>query len=272
LAALDPTVTQFALTQAEADKANAAAQFANASATATRQQALFATNAVSQAQLDNAVAARDTATARLTQAEAALQKARDQIGYTELDADFAGVITAWSAEVGQVVSAGQAVVTLARPDVKEAVVDIPDTLIGEVAPDQAFDVRLPAAPDVATIGRVREIAPQADAATRTRRIRLALSDPPAAFRLGTTITLSLTRTIEPKIDLPATALLHRGEGDFVWIVAPDGRSVHSRKIEVAGRTPARITVTAGLRAGERIVIAGVHSLTEDQPIAPEKPL
>lgn len=266
LAALDPTVTQFALTQARADVADAKAQLANASATAERQKILFGNGAVTQAQLENATAARDTAAARLTQAEAGLQKAQDQMGYTELHADFAGVVTAWNAEVGQVVSSGQAVVTLARPDVKEAVVDIPDALMGEVQPGEAFAVTLQAASDVTTTGRVREIAPQADAATRTRRVRLSLSNPPNAFRLGTTVTVSVVRPIPPCIDLPATALLERDGLLSVWVVAKDGKSVVSRKVDIVARNANSITIGAGLAKGDKVVVAGVHSLAEAEPV------
>ena len=116
--------------------------------------------------------------------------AEDQIGYTELHANFDAVVTAWNAEVGQYVDTGQAVVTLARPDVREAVVDIPDDLIGQVKSDMPFTVRLQAAPTITARAVVREIGPLADEATRSHRVRLTLQDASPAFRLGTTITVT----------------------------------------------------------------------------------
>ncbi len=98
--------------------------------------------------------------------------AQDQIGYTELHASFDGVVTAWSAEVGQYVQNGQAVVTVARPDIREAVVDIPDELIGRSARPWSSRCIAQAAPDITATARVREIGPLADAATRSRRVRL----------------------------------------------------------------------------------------------------
>jgi RND family efflux transporter MFP subunit len=266
LAALDPTVQEFALLRARADVADAEAQFANASATEARQRTLFEGGNVTQAQLDAAVANRDTAAARLAQAKAARQRAEDERGYTTLTADFDGVVTAWSAEVGQVVPAGQAVVTLARPDVREAVVDIPDTLMGEVRRDAEFTVRLLAAPSVVARGRVREIGPLAEAATRTRRIRMTLVSPPDAFRLGTTVTVALERPTEPRIRLPATALLERDGRTAVWVVRPDGKAVARRDVRVAGREADAILVAAGLQDGEAVVVAGVHSLAEGQAV------
>ncbi|KQP95037.1 RND transporter [Methylobacterium sp. Leaf113] len=266
IAALDPVVPRFALTRAEADLADAKAQAENANATEIRRRRLLAGGNVTQAQLDTAVASRDTAQARLAQAEANLQKARDQIGYTELHADFDGVVTVRSAEVGQVLSAGQAVATLARPEEREAVVDIPEELVGTMPADAQFTVSLQSAPDVTATARVREIAPFADQTTRTRRIRMTLIDPSPAFRLGSTLTVMLARAEPPHVDLPATVVLTEGGRDAVWVVAPDGKSVLKRSVTVTRRDGERVSIGEGLGAGDRVVLAGVHSLKEGQAV------
>ncbi|KMO15031.1 efflux RND transporter periplasmic adaptor subunit [Methylobacterium platani] len=272
LAALDPTVLQFAVTRARADVTDAEAQLANASAVEARQRTLFEGGNVTQAALDGAVASRDTAAARLAQGKAALQKATDELGYATLKADVDGVVTAWNAEIGQVVSAGQAVVTLARPDIREAVVDIPDGLMAGIEAGTAFTVTLQAAPTITAGGRVREIGPLADPATRTRRVRMTLVDPPEAFRLGTTVTVALERPTSPRITLPATALLRAENRTSVWVVAPDGRSVARRDVTlVAGGGPAErdgatVTLSDGVSAGETVVVAGVHSLADGQAV------
>lgn len=272
LAALDPTVLQFAVTRARADVTDAEAQLANVSAVETRQRTLFEGGNVTQAALDSAVASRDTAAARLAQAKAALQKATDEFGYATLKADVDGVVTAWNAEIGQVVSAGQAVVTLARPDIREAVVDIPDGLMTGIRPGTEFTVTLQAVPTITAKGRVREIGPLADSATRTRRVRMTLVDPPEAFRLGTTVTVALERPTPPRITLPATALLRAENRTSVWVVAPDGKSVSRRDVVLAptGDTPnhheGAVTLSDGLKAGETVVVAGAHSLTDGQAV------
>ena len=98
LAALDPTVTQFALSRSKADVADAKAQLLNAQGIEGRQRTLATAGNTPQATLDNAVAGLATAKARLDQTRAALNMAEDQMGYTELHANFDGVITAWTAE------------------------------------------------------------------------------------------------------------------------------------------------------------------------------
>ncbi|AWN46564.1 efflux transporter periplasmic adaptor subunit [Methylobacterium terrae] len=272
LAALDPTVLQFAVTRARADVTDAEAQLANASAVESRQRTLFEGGNVTQAALDSAVASRDTAAARLAQGRAALQKATDELGYATLKADVDGVVTAWNAEIGQVVSAGQAVVTLARPDIREAVVDIPDGLMAGIRAGTEFAVTLQAAPAITAKGRVREIGPLADPATRTRRVRMTLVDPPEAFRLGTTVTVALERPTPPRITLPATALLRAENRTSVWVVAPDGKSVSRRDVvlvasgDPASPDDATVTLSDGVSAGETVVVAGVHSLKDGQAV------
>ncbi len=266
LAALDPTVTRFSLTRAEADVADAKAQAENATATELRMRKLMTNDTVTQAQLDSAVANRDTAQARLAQAQSNLQKAQDQFGWTELKADFDGVVTQRLAEVGQVLSAGQAVVTVARPEVREAVVDIPEDLVGAMPRDGTFSVALQSAPEITATGKVREIAPFADQSTRTRRVRMTLIDPPSAFRLGATITVSLARVIAPRVELPSTALFAGDGKSFVWIVTGDGTKVERRQVVVSERAADRVSVSSGLKAGDRVVVAGIGSLREGQAV------
>ncbi|MCP1538784.1 efflux RND transporter periplasmic adaptor subunit [Methylorubrum extorquens] len=293
LAALDPIVSRFDLSRAEAELSDAKAQAENATATEARTRRLMEGGNVTQAQLDAAVARRDTAQARLAQAGASLQKARDQIGYTELRADFDGVVTQRLAEIGQVVSPGQGIVTLARPETREAVVDIPETPAGAMPKDGLFTVVLQSAPEITARGRVREVAPFAEAGTRTRRVRLTLEEPGPAFRLGATITVALERRIERRFVLPATALLDADGRRSVWIVPaadkrgdenagaqaavqeavqgdePGDRHVERRDVTLDGDGPdgnGRIAVRTGLKSGERVVVAGAHSLRDGQTV------
>ena len=114
------------------------------------------------------------------------------------------------AEPGQVVNPGQKNVTIARPEIREAVFSVPsdvaDTLLGHN--DFEMMVRLDASTVIKAVA-VRVVDPAADPNTRTRTVYLTLDNPPPAFRLGITISVTLQKTISPRIDLPATALLER---------------------------------------------------------------
>jgi RND family efflux transporter MFP subunit len=266
LAALDPLPYDLAVNAARAGLADAEAQFANAQAAEGRLQALFAENHVPTQDLEAAQQAREATTAGVTQARSALDKALEQRGYTELIADYDGVVTAVDTEVGQVVTPGQPVMTIARPDVREAVIDVPEDAAANLQTAGSFEVALPSAPSQRIGGRVREIAPQADSLTRSRRVKIALDNPPADFRLGTTITAYAPEQSDGRIKIPATALFEQDGKSRVWIVDPASKTVTMREVTIVSRDGDAAEVSVGLEPGDRIVIAGVNSLEADQSV------
>lgn len=266
LATLDPTDQQNQLRAAQGDLARIQAQWINAQANARRQQELFDRGVGAQAQLDVAQTDLKTTGASLEQAKSAVNQARDQLAYTELHTDHAAVVTQWQAEAGQVVSVGQAVVTLARPDIKEAVIDLPADLADQLSAGVEFLVAGQLDPSVNTSAVLREIEPQADSATRTRRARLTLAQTPPAFRLGTSISVTLTSAIEPRTTLPLSALLEREGKSLIWIIDRQNQTVAPREVKVLSRDSNSVTLASGVKAGERVVSAGVNSLKPGQKV------
>ncbi|WP_448091311.1 efflux RND transporter periplasmic adaptor subunit [Pseudomonas azerbaijanoccidentalis] len=266
LASLDPTDQKNQLRSAEGDLASIRANLINAQATARRQQSLFDQGVGSQAQLDAAQTDLKTTQASLDQAQAAVNQAKDQLNYVELRADHKAVVTAWMAEAGQVVTAGQQVVTLAQPDIKEAVIDLPDTLVDQLPQDVVFQVALQLTPEINTTAIIREIEPQAESATRTRRARLTLSETPTAFRLGSAISVTLSLAIKPQIELPLSALQEVEGKPRIWIVDTQSQTVSPRDVSIVSRTDTTVVVASGVKTGERIVSAGVNSLKPGQKV------
>ena len=264
VAAIDSTVLEFAVRSAKAELAKSQAQLANTSATEERQRTLIATDATTKATLDNAVQARAGAEASVARAQANMTKALEQLGYAQLKSDFAGVITAVGADVGQVVSPGQSVVTVARPDIREAVVDIGPDFPVPLTVGLPFIVSLQLLPGVEVEGIIREIAPQADPVTRTRRVRITLNDPPASFRLGATVTAKLSSE-RSALNVPASAVLTKDAESFLWVVDLPASTVSLRRVDLS-RDSTGIQVTGGLDAGTRIVTAGIHSLAQGQQV------
>jgi RND family efflux transporter MFP subunit len=264
IAAVDPLAFETAVRSAVASLASARAQFDNAAATEARQAALLAKATASQATYDAAEQARAAARAAVSQAEANLAKAREQLSYALLKADYAGVITATSAEIGQTVSPGQPIVALAEPTKRDAVVDAPEAVADSIYAGQQFVVSLEVDPKRLLTGAVREIAPEADAMTRTRRVKIELNDPPPGFGLGATIAAQMVADPDAFVRLPDSALLQEGEKTSVFVVDPKTFSVGLREIEVAPDRTGRWIVRGGLNAGERVVTAGVHRLKSGQ--------
>lgn len=266
LASLDPLALSLAVRQLEAELAKADAQLVYATATRDRKKALVAQKVASQADLDTAEESLAAGTAAVTRGRANLDRAKEQLSYTRLVSDTDGVVTAVKAEVGQTVNAGDTVVTVAQVEVREAMVDVPDEIAQSIKVGDVFTTTLQVEPSIHATGRVREIAPQADASTRTRRIRITLDAPPATFRLGTTVIASSQRTGRRLIELPRSALLKTDDGTFVWVVDETALTVARKPIDVAIESGETARIKSGVDAGTRIVTAGAHSLTEGQKI------
>ncbi|WP_460119136.1 efflux RND transporter periplasmic adaptor subunit [Pseudomonas sp. S2_C03] len=266
LATLDPSDQQNQLRAAQGDLAQVQAQLINAQADARRQQELFDRGVGAQAQLDEAQTNLKTTQAAHDQAKSAVDQAKDALGYVELRTDHKAVVTAWNAEAGQVVTAGQQVVTLAQPDIKEAVIDLPDTLVEQLPADVVFKVAVELDPSISTTATVREIEPQAESATRTRRARLTLAETPPAFRLGTAISVTLSSAIAPRIELPLTALQEVDGKTRIWVIDQQNATVSPRDVNVVSRTDSTMVLASGVKSGDRVVSAGVNSLKPGQKV------
>ncbi|WP_448204916.1 efflux RND transporter periplasmic adaptor subunit [Azospirillum sp. sgz302134] len=278
LARLDDQDQRNELRTAEANLASAQGEQVQARNEENRKRELLANGNTSQALYDAALLAMRTADAKVVAAQAALQSARDKVGYTELRADRDGVVTTVGAEPGQVVEAGEMVVRIAQPEQREAVFNVAEAGLRAAPKDPVIEVALAGAPDVTAMGRVREISPQADPVTRTHTVRIALQNPPDALRLGATVTGRLKQDPTPVIELPDTALVEEQGKSFVWVVDPKEQTVRRRVVSIrpseGERTPPgntvpggnTVIVTDGLARGDIVVIAGVHSLSEGQRV------
>ena len=193
---------------------------------------------------------------------------RDRLGYTQLRAEFDGVVTATSAEVGQVVAAGQSIATIARPDQRDTVIDIPVASFDGLKVGSPFEVALQSDPTIRTSGVIREIAPEAEATTRTRRTKITLIDPPAAFRLGSVVTATATVVAQPMILLPSSSVLMKDGKPNVWVVdaAASNVSIRAIKIDGDGVEGGSVRIADGISPGDRVVVAGVHKLIDGQAV------
>lgn len=268
LAAIDPLALELAVKSAQSDLSNSEAQFANALASEERQKTLFDKQSGAKATYETAQLERRTAEAGVAKARANLDKAREQLGYSRLLAEFDGVVTATSAEVGQVVSAGQSIATVAMPQERDAVIDLPEEAGEHFPPGSLFDVSLQLDPTVRARGIVREIAPEADDATRTRRTKITLVDPPVALRLGSVVTAIAIVKDKPVIRIPSSAIRMDGSTANVWIVDATAGKVFARPVRLEGEPGPQgdVTIAEGISSGERVVVAGVHKLEEGQSV------
>jgi len=266
LAELEPQDEQNGVRSARADLNAARGRLTQAQNHYDRQAHLLARNLVSRADFEAAQQARIAALAGVEAASAQLRTAEDRLGFTVLKADVTSTVTAVGAEPGEFVAAGQMVVRLARRDGRDAVFDIPVTLLDALPPDALLTIRLANDATATAMGRVREVAPQADIVTRTFRIRAGLNNPPDSFRLGSTVIGSLKEDISGLLQIPTTAVVRSGDTSSVWLVDTNASKVTLRKIQVERSEPDITLVSSGLQAGDIIVTAGTSMLSEGQPV------
>lgn len=221
---------------------------------------------ISGAELERRRAALDAAEAKYEAAAAQADVSGNQAAYASLRAPEAGVITAIDAEVGQVVTAGQSVVRVAQSSEKEVLVALPESRLDQLKRIPDVRVRLWAG-RAELRGRVREIAPLADAATRTYPARVALIDAPADVALGMTATVRFEAPLpQPVITVPMQALLRDGDATYVWKLDAARTGVSRHAVQVATIAGNDLVIAQGVAPGDVLVTAGVHQLKDGQKV------
>jgi RND family efflux transporter MFP subunit len=259
LATLDQVDLKLQAEQAQAERSAATGVLAQASAAEGRAKELRAKGWSTDAQLDQAKAAADEARARLNRAERSVELTNNSLSYATLVADTRGVVTATLVDPGQVMAAGQTAIRVARIAEKEAVVAIPETLIGR-ARDGVASVTLWSEPGKTYKAKLREIAPQADPATRTYLAKFSLPDADDKVALGMTATLTLAdRNTERVARLPMSALFSQGEAPSLYIVDDAGK-VTLKPVAVQSYGTDDVVITGGVDDGAKVVTLGVQKL------------
>src|SRR5881227_1866422 len=265
LALLDEVDLKLQAEQSQAEFSAATGVLAQAAASEQRAKDLRAKGWTTDAQLDSARAAADEARARLERAERSVDLTKNSLSYATLLADSRGVVTATLIEPGQVVASGQTAIRVARFAEKEAVVAIPETLLGR-AKDGAASVTLWSEPDRKYAAKLREIAPSADPATRTYLAKFSLSDADDKVALGMTATLTLSDAATERVArLPLSALFNEGGKPSFYVVDNNG-AVSLKPVAVKSYDSNDVIITGGVDEGAKIVALGVQKLDPSQTV------
>jgi RND family efflux transporter MFP subunit len=259
VARLDDTDARLQLDQAAAEAEAARVDHDRARAEVIRSRTLFAAGHVAQATLDRATSAEAEAASRADRANRSLELARNALGYSELVADADGIVTATEAEVGQVLAAGQPVVSVAETGAVDVVFALPEQ-------DRAsLDAAEARAELWGTGGKsyalqLRDISPDVDPAGRTYRVRMTVLAPDGQTALGRTVTVQLALGMgEPVASVPLAAVLNDGTGTAVWRLAGEDR-VERVAVELVEVTGQAADIRGPLQDGDVIVSLGAHKL------------
>jgi RND family efflux transporter MFP subunit len=265
LATLDEVDLKLQAEQAEAEFRAATGVQAQAAASEQRAKDLRVKGWTTDAQLDQARAAADEARARLYRAERSIELTRNSLSYATLVADTRGVVTATLIDAGQVVASGQTAIRVARFAEKEAVVAIPETLVGR-AKDGVATVTLWSEPNKKYSAKLREVAPSADPATRTYLAKFSLPDAGETVSLGMTATLTLADPATTRVArLPLSALYSQGGDPSLYIVDDKG-DIALKPVAVKSYESNNVVIAGGVDEGARIVVLGVQKLDPAQKV------
>ncbi len=275
LATVDPQEQLANLDTARATLASTQALLTQAQVAFQRQDALFKSGYTTRPSFDVAQQQLRTQTAAVDSAKALLGTAEEQLSYADLKPGVAGIVTARSAEVGQVVQAGQTVFTLAQDGPRDAVFDVYESLLASPPASDVVHVALQSDLSVRTRGKVREISPSVDASTGTVKVKVGLEGVPARMSLGAAVIGSGDFKPLEAVVLPRSALFRWNGAPAVWLFDRRSGSVTPKPIQIARYDGETIVLSAGVTPGETIVAAGTQflhpgqtveaALAEDQP-------
>jgi multidrug efflux system membrane fusion protein len=235
----------------------------------TRYQELLSQRVISQPEFERRETAYTTAMERVAALEAQLSQTDNQLGYTNLIADHDGIVTKLEIETGQVVTAGQAIIKLARLDEKEIQMDIPEQRIGYLHVKQDINVTLWATGDKSYKARIREIAATADPSSRTYSAKATLLEGLDDARLGMTATAWIPAHANSIMTVPLSAVFtpqNKPAQPRVWLVDEKSGTVKSVPIQIGKVLNGEQVAISGLASGQLIVSAGVQRLAEGQTV------
>lgn len=265
LLAIDPQDIRETVNSAGAAVAAAQSQLRLAEVNWERYRKLYESGAVSKAEADRAQTGYETAKAGLNQALASYNAVGNQLDYSRLLANADGVIAEVVAEAGQVVAAGQKVLTLVQDGELEVEISVPENRLEELRHAKELLVSLWALPDVTISGTIREIAPMADKATRTYRVRISLAEPVPQIKLGMTAKVTvIPHHGKETAYIPLSAIYQSGDTPSVWVIKD--QVVHLTPVRIGRLVNNKVEIIDGLDNGSLIVTAGVHKLQEGEQI------
>lgn len=267
LARLDPTEQRADLVGAQAALTAAEAQLRLSTATFERQKSLMASGFTTRVAFDQAQEGLRAAEGSLDTAKAQLGIAKDALGYTELRASAAGIITARNIEVGQVAQSAQAAYTLAEDGARDAVFDVYEAIFLIPVSSDMIKVWLVSNPAVKAEAKLREVSPTVDPKTGSVRVKLSIENPPPEMTLGSALVGEGYSRAVDKIVLPWSALTADQSGAAVWLVDPKTHEVSLKSVAIESYETDSVVIGGGLAVGDRVVIDGGKMLRPGQIVA-----
>ncbi|QXE90252.1 efflux RND transporter periplasmic adaptor subunit [Geomonas subterranea] len=234
-----------------------------ANVTFDRYSRLFAEQAVTRQEYDTRKTEQEVAAQAVARAEARLAQARHGAqaagavaGYGRVVSPISGVVVSKQVEAGQTVFPGTPLMTVEGDEGFRLEVAAPESLLGKVRAGDQIGIAVEGAPET---GRVSEVVPVVDPATRTFTVKVDL--PSGRLRSGSYGKAFFKTGSRKGVSVPAAAVVQRSSLTSVWVVSPEG--VARLRLVKPGRTQGgRVEILSGLAPGEKVVTAGIDKMVD----------
>jgi RND family efflux transporter MFP subunit len=258
----DEVVARERTARAEAGRARARLEVARAALEQHRSRISGAEHAVEAARLRTEGLARrmQGADARIREAEAESRRARVGLGHTRIAAPGPGVVVEKTVEVGELATPGRALLRVDDPSGYRLEVPLASEQAARVRPGHPVEVRVDALGDGRLAGRVGEIVPEADPATRTVMVKVDLPPSPG-LRSGLYGTARVELGRAERLRVAAGAVVERGQLSGVYVV-DEHRVARWRLVTLGGRRDDRVEVLSGLAPGDAVVVDGASRIAD----------
>lgn len=250
-------LVEFDGAQVRAELAGARAALAESESQYKRSRELFATQALSQAQLDQIEATLLANRARVAAAEA-------RFADTVIRAPFDGRTGLRHVSVGAFVEPGTVITTLDDDAVIKLEFTVPQAAAQDLARGLAVVATATGLGQRRIEGRIETLDSRVDPVTRAITVRALLPNADGTIRPGMFMSVRLQGTATPALVVPEAALVPERGVDSVFVVTAG--KVVQRKVTVGRRQPGRVEITAGLAAGEQVVVEGTQKIRDGVPV------
>jgi membrane fusion protein, multidrug efflux system len=278
LVRIDPDPYAAAVERAQAQVVAAQARLEYTRSEHQRAQRLWDAAAIAQRELDERANAEREADANLRAAQAALQSARLDLGYTEVRAPVAGRVGKLEITVGNLVAAGPGapvLTTLVSIDPMYASFDAGETIIARALKDSPTIKNIPVEMEIVTNGGTRKrgqlqlIDNQVNPRTGTVRVRAVFDNRDGALMAGQFVKLRMGRAKTESAILVAERAVGTDQSKrFVMVVGPDDKAAY-REVTLGTSVEGQRIVTSGLEPGERIVVNGLQRVRPGALLSPQ---
>jgi membrane fusion protein, multidrug efflux system len=248
LARLDAPEIKARLEQAQAGLAQAEREWKRAAA-------LLQQQAMTRAEFDSAES-------RYRVAQAAVAEGQAMLGYIEVLAPFDGVVTRKWVDVGDLAAPGKPLIDIEDPSALQLEADVPEAIASKIQPNALLAVRLDA-PNTELNASVSEIAPSADPASRTFRVKLTLPQTPGLMP-GRFARLVVPIGENNSVRVPAAAVVLRGQIELLFVVT--NQHAQLRLVKTGKRFGDETEILAGVDGGENVVVSGASLLMDGQAV------